>query len=434
MQKKEPSSYRDVDAELEGIGSGGIRAFLFKRRTFSSFKNPVYLLYYGALLGQMGAMNMQLVARSLLIWRLTGSAAILGGISLAHALPLLCLSLFGGDIADRVQKKYVMLIGQACSAVIALGVALALTFGYLSPESSGSWWILAVASLFQGTIMALMMPSRQAILPEIVGEEQLMNAVSLSNLGMNFLRLVTPAAAGFLIDAYDFKAVYFTMTGLYLMSVLFISFLPLTSTMTVRAGSALTGIKEGLKYVRKETTILLILALTLVAVVLSMPYMLLMPIFADDILKVGATGMGVLMSVSGIGAIITSLTLASLPNKKRGLMLLASCLILSLALVAFSFSSSWYLSLGLIIFVGMGMTGRMTLANTLIQYYVQDEYRGRVMSIYMMEFGLMSFGVFAAGVLAESFGVQSVVGGFAVLLVVLTLLAFAFIPRIRKLD
>ena len=432
--KQEGNGYRDIGTELETVSGGGIRAFLLKRGTFSSFKNRIYLLYYGAMLGQMAAMNMQMVARSLLVYRLTGSAAILGGISLANALPMLLLSLFGGVIADRVQKKYVMLIGQSCSAVIALGVGLALSFGYLSTEVTGSWWILAVASLFQGTIMGLMMPSRQAILPEIVGEEQLMNAVSLNTLGTNTLRLVAPALAGFLIDAFDFEAIYFTMTGLYLIAVVFILFLPLTSTMSVRGRGALADIKEGLKYVRHETTIALILIFTLFAVVLSMPYTILMPIFTEDILKVGGTGMGVLLSVSGAGAMVGSIILASLPNKKRGLLLLASCIVMSLALAGFSLSTSWTLSLGIIVFVGLGQTGRMTLGNTLLQYYVDDEYRGRVMSIYMMEFGLVSFGAFAAGVMSESLGVQWVVGGFAVVLTFLTILTLLFVPRIRKLD
>ena len=421
------------DASVDLSGNRGRRGgiSLFNRRTFSSLKNPVYRLYLGALFGQMASMNMQMMARSLLIWRLTGSAVILGAMSLAHAIPLLLLSLYGGVIADRVQKKYVMLIGQACSAVVSLGVALALTFGYLSSEVSGSWWILAVASVFQGTIMGLMMPSRQAILPEIVGEEQLMNAVSLNTLGTNSLRLFAPAVTGFLIDAFDFNAVYF---GMYLMAVVFILFLPHTRKITISSTSALSSIKEGLKYIRHQTTIILILLFTLFVVMLSMPYFMLMPIFTDEILKVGATGMGVLMSVSGIGAMVGSLALASLPNKKRGLMLLVSCLILGMALIGFAFSNSWYLSLGMIIFVGLGSTGRMTLGNTLIQYYVDSEYRGRVMSIYMMEFGLTSFGTFAAGLMAEAWGVQWVVGGFAMVLVLLSISALFFIPRIRKLD
>jgi MFS family permease len=140
------------------------------------------------------------------------------------------------------------------------------------------------------------------------------------------------------------------------------------------------------------------------------------------------------MSVAGIGALIGSLALASLPNKKRGVLLLSSGLVMGLALVGFASSSSLPLSLGLIVFVGLGQAGRMTLANTLLQYYTEDRYRGRVMSIYMMEFGLTSFGAFGAGLLAEAAGVQWAVGGFAMVLVTLSTLALLFLPRLRKLD
>ena len=417
-----------------GMGGGGWRDTLRNLRTFRSFKNPVYRIYYGALLCQMAGMNMQMIAGLLLIYRLTGSAAILGAMSFANAIPMLSLSLFGGVIADRVQKKYVMLVGQAGSAVVVLGVALALTTGYLSPERAGSWWILVVSAVLQGTIMALMMPSRAAIIREIVSEEQLLNAVSLNNMGMNSLRLFAPALAGFLIDAFDFKSVYYTMAGMYFLAVVFIALLPLTSTITIRGQGILDSIKEGFKYLRQQTTILFVLVFMLLAIVLSMPYQMLMPIFCDDILKVGATGMGVLMSVSGIGAIVGSLTLASMPNKKRGLILLASSLFLSMVLVAFAFSSSWPLSLGLVVFLGLGQTGLMTLSFTLIQYYVDPEYLGRVMSILMMQFGLTSFGTFAAGMIAENIGVQWAVGGFAMVLVLMSVLALVFVPRIRNLD
>jgi MFS family permease len=183
-------------------------------RTFSSLRNPVYRLYFFGMLGQFASMNMQMVAGSMLIYRLTGSAALLGTLSLAHAIPMLLLSLFGGAIADRVQKKQILIIGLIFSAAVSLGIALSLMTGILSKENTGSWWILMVSSLCQGTIMGMMLPSRQAIIPEIVSREQAMNAVALNTLGMNVFRMFAPGAAGFLIAAYDFKAAYLTMTGL----------------------------------------------------------------------------------------------------------------------------------------------------------------------------------------------------------------------------
>lgn len=410
-----------------GISLSGVR-------TFDSLSNSAYRFYLFGMMGQWGSMNMQLVTRSLLIYRLTGSAAILGLMSLASALPMLLLSLFGGAIADRVPKKRVMQIGQASSAVVALSVAVTLTTGYLSPLHPGSWWVLIVNSVLQGTIMALMMPSLQAIIPEIVNSGQVMNAVALNSLGMNTLRLVAPAVAGLLVDAFDFEAVFYTMTGLYLLAVLFTSFIPVKGDTTVRGHGTLFDIREGLRYIRGNTTILLIVVFTLVIIVVSMPYQYMMPIFADDILKVGATGMGVLMSVSGIGAIIGSLTIASMPNKRRGIMLLVSGLVLGLSLVVFSFSQSWPLSLGLMVFVGLGLTGRQTLSTTLLQSYTEAEYLGRVMSINMMDVGLSSLGTFFAGLLAEAVGAQWAIGGFAMFLVLLSIFAMVFVPTIRRLD
>lgn len=404
------------------------------RRTFRSFKNPVYRLFFGVQMGQMAALNMQMMARILLVKQLTESPALAALTSVALTVPMLLLSLFGGVMAERVQKKYVIAAGQAVSAVVALGVALSISIGYLSTEAGGSWWILIVASVLQGMVMGLMMPSRQAILPEIVGERELLNAVALGNLGANTLRIVAPAAAGFVIDYLGFQAVYFIMTGFYLASAGFALALPLASRMSLGGRGALKDVVAGLRYVRSEKTILFVLVFTLLTVLLSMPYVQLMPFFTEDILLRDASDMGIMLSVAGAGAIAGSIILASLPDRKRGLMLLASGVIMGAALVGFALSSSWPLSLGLIVFVGLGQTGRMTLGNTLVQYYVADEYRGRVMSIYMMNFGFTSFGVFAAGMLAESLGVQVAVGGFAAVLLAISALAILLLPRIRKLD
>ncbi|MBI2850239.1 MAG: MFS transporter [Chloroflexi bacterium] len=433
---------RHMDAGGSEIGGGGFRgrgamqggrpAFSLRNlRTFNSFKNSVFRLYYGGMLGQMAAMNMQMIAGSLLLKRLTDSPAFLGAMSFANAIPMITLSFFGGVIADRVEKKFVLLAGQIAFALVSLAIALALTFDYLNREHV---WILVVSSIIQGAVMGLAMPSRQAIINDIVEEEELMNAISLNFMGMNALQILAPAIAGFMVAKYDFEAAYYTMTGLYIMAIIFFIFMPRIGVKESGRGNALENIKEGLHYVWHEETIRTVLILSFIAVVLSMPYGMLMPFFADDVLNVGAQGMGIMFSVSGAGAIVASITLASLPNKKRGIMLLIGGIILGLALTGFAFSTLWPLSLTLIVFVGIGGTVRMSLTNTLVQYYVEDEYRGRVMSLFMMQFGLSSFGTFAAGLIAESFGVQWGIGGFAIALIVLSILTLVFLPKIRKLD
>jgi MFS family permease len=403
-------------------------------KTFSSFKNRVYRLYYAGMLGQMASMNMQHIAGGLLLERLTHSPAIVGAMFLANAIPMLILSLFGGVIADRVEKKYVLLLGQVAFALVSLAVAIALTTGYLSTERSGSWWILFVSSALQGCVMGLVMPSRQAIINDIVNGKDLMNAISLNFMGMNALQLFAPAIAGFLIDAFDFKAIYYTMTGLYIVAVIFFIFMPRVGIKSISKGNPLVDIREGFKYVLKEKVIRLVLFLSFIAVILSMPYTQLMPFFADEILRVGARGMGILMSVSGAGAILASITLASLPNKNRGIIMLGAGVFLGMTLTGFAFSRLWPLSLGMMALVGIGATLRMTLTNTLVQYYVDDNYRGRVMSLFMMQFGLSSLGTFSSGLLAQKFGVQWAVGSFAIVLIIVSILALILFPQLRKLD
>ncbi len=391
-------------------------------------------------MGQMAAMNMQMMARVLLVKHLTESPALTGLVTVSYMLPMLLLSVFGGVIAERLQKKYVIAAGQAATAVFALVIAFTLIGDYVSKEVPGSWWILIVASVLQGAIGGLMMPSRQAIVPEIVGGSgELLNAISLGNVGSNALRIVSPAAAGFLIDGlgidgFGFPAVYLTIAGCYLLATAFALALPRTRAISLRGSGTISEIVAGFRYVRREKTLLWLIGFSLVTFILSMPYIQLMPFIAQDVLGKGASGMGILLSISGIGAIVGSLVLASLPNRKRGLMLLISGIIMGAALIAFAISTSWALSLVIMASVGLGQSGRMTLSNTLVQYYVADEYRGRVMSIYQMNFGFTAFGVFAAGLMAESMGVQWALGGFAGALVMLSAVAIFVVPRIRRLD
>jgi MFS family permease len=437
MKNRMNDKLDEFRGEDDGTGrpeySGGILSFSLKK-TFASFGNPVFRLYYLAMVGHWSSLNMQMLARNLLVYRITGSGAILGVLALATAIPMILFALPGGVIADRIQKRTVIQLGQVVSSIVSLTITLVLFFGYLSPEHPESWWILVVSGALQGAVMGFMMPSRQAIVSEIVGPEQLMNAISLNNLGMNTFRILSPALAGFMVDLVDFWAVYAIMTAMYVMSWVVIIFVPPTSSPKIGGTNYLVEMIEGWKYVRRERTIFLILMFTVAATILGMPYSQLLPMFTEDILKVSATGMGVLVTVSGAGAIVGSLILTSLTNRKRGLILLLAGLLLSATLIGFSFSEWWYLSLILIIFVGLGSTVQMTLGNSLIQYYSDATYRGRVMSFFMLGFGFSSLGAFFAGILAEGIGAPLSVGGLAVVLLIITMVLLTWSPRLRRLD
>ena len=221
---------------------------------------------------------------------------------------------------------------------------------------------------------------------------------------------------------------------MYIWAIVFITFLPTTGKLPPSSASALTEVVEGFKSLRMEPDILLVLIFNLFAVVLAMPYQQLLPVFVEDILKVGAGNMGILVSFSGIGAIAGSLVSASLPNRKRGLMLLVSSMFLGLVLVSFSFFKVWGLSLGVMVLIGMGQTGRITLNNIPAQYYSSDQFRGRIMGIFDMQMSFPGFTVLGAALLTGIIGMEWAVSSFTLLLVAVSLSLIIFVSRLRRLD
>ncbi len=408
----------------------------FSLRTFESLQDRDFRWFYLALLGQMAAMNMQMLARGYLAYDLTDSFAALGAIGLANAVPMLLLSMYGGVIADRAPKKLVLQVGQTASAVLALGVGVLLLLDVLT------YVHLLAAGALQGVVMALMMPARQSILPEVVGMGRLMNAVSLQAAGMNLMRLLAPAAGGFLIAFVGPEALYFIMTAMYLLAVFALSPVRLghgaAERATARAASVQQGgfaaMRDGIRYIRSERTIFVLLGVTFVSSTLAMPYMLLLPGFVEEIFGGGAVELGLLIAVGGAGSLVGALVLASLPPRRRGLLLVLSGLLMGVALVGFSASPSIWLGGVFMVAVGVGSAGRQALGNVLLQTYTENAYRGRVMSIYMTQFSVMSFGAFAIGLLVEVVGAQWALGGASALLVAVSLAYLMWSPRLRELD
>jgi MFS family permease len=408
--------------------------FFSKIHTFESFKFAYYRYFFFGMVGQWSAMNMQIVTNSLLAYRVSGSGAILGLVALMNALPMLILSIFGGVVSDRAQKKTLLQIGQVASSLVSLTIGIFLLNGYLSIQHPHSWVVLLFTSTFQGIVAAFVVPSRQAIIPELVPHKSLMNAVSLYTMGMNIFRLASPAIAGILIDTVGFEWVYFIMAGLFASGIIFNAFLPKSKQSANRGASPIKDIKEGLVYIKKHSTILVLLSIGFAFVLFFIPFQNLISIFADSILKCGATGLGILMSVSGAGALAASFFFASVPVRKRGWIHLASTLMIGVALLVFSFSTNWTLSLIMMIFIGIGQTGHVTTGTALIQSITENQYMGRVMSLIAMNWGLSGLGTFLAGVLSDSISVQWAVGGFAVLLICFVTIMMFIAPRIRKLE
>ncbi|MBI4200685.1 MAG: MFS transporter [Chloroflexi bacterium] len=449
-------------SDIEGVASHtGAQPGLKAGRVFDSFAVPEYRLFWAGSMGQMGAEHVQMVARSWLVYELTNSYSMLGLIMLAGSVPMLLLSLYGGVLADRLQKKRILQVGYAASAVAGFGIAIAIVLDAISLERHDGVGLLLWASLAQGVISGLMMPARSAIVPELVGQGRLMNAIALNQMGMNINRLLAPALAGLLIALVGIQTVYVTMTALYVIALVLATRLSPTAPMARSRRGPLGDMVEGLRYLRGKPILINLLLLTLISVALSMPYMALLPALAKDIqivepeqvawitriplvgglmsgipdlLGKSSFRLGLLMSVSGIGALVSALLIAAMSNSNRGRIFLWSVFALGGFLALYAFSSSFLLALLFIAGVGLTQSARMALSSTLVQDYVDNEHRGRVMSVYMMEFGLASFSVYAVSLLADVVGVQWAIGGTALLLIPITLSYLAFVPSLRRLQ
>ena len=386
------------------------------------------------MLGQMAAMNIQLIVRGYVVFEITGSFAALGGIALAASLPMLFLGVFGGVLADRAPKKIVLQTGQFVS------VLNALIMGLLILTESIALWHLFAASLVQGATMALMMPARQAMIPEVVSRDLLMNAVALNSAGMNLMRVLAPAAAGFLTAAAGGGVagagpVYLVMAGLYGSAM--VTLAPLPRGGAVSAGSARGGLgdlRDGFAYVRRAPTILALLGVTLLSAFLAMPYLQMLPGFVKDVLGGGEIELGLLTAISGGGALFGALVIASIPERRRGLLLLASAVLLGLALLLFSGSQTFWFAAIAIVFVGVGTAGRQAFSQILLHHYVEDEFRGRVMALMMLQPGMMALGAFVIGLTAEGVGIETAMAALAIALVVIAGLLVLLSPRLRRLQ
>ena len=376
----------------------------------------------------MGAMQMQMIARGYLTYDLTGSPALLGIVSAGFALPMLVLALFGGAIADRLQRKRIVQLGQIGAGLIALFVAVSITSGTVT------WYHLLAASMMQGAVFSFFMPARQALIPQLVGQGQLTNAMALDAMGMSATTLLAPAAAGFLYNAIQPDGVYYVVTGMCGVAVVLTGFMPSPagSTGTGRSG-VLKDIGDGLTYIKGSALVLALLIMGLISTVLAMPFRFLMPIFIVDIYHLGPEAMGLMTSMMGLGTLGGSLFIAAMGNWQRGRTLIASSFLSGLALLLVALLPFYAVALGLMVVLGVGDAGRRSLNQSLIMEVSDDQYRARVMSLFMINFALIPLGVLPAGLAAEFLGGQMSVGILAGLLIALTAIILLTQRSLRNL-
>lgn len=369
-----------------------------------------FRLFFGGQLISLIGTWMQQVAQSWLIYRLTNSALLLGLVGFAGQIPIFLIAPIGGHVADRVDRRRIIIVTQTAAMILAFTLA-ALTLSGRIHE-----WHIVVLAACLGIVNAFDMPARQAFIVQMVERDDLMNAIALNSSMFNGARVVGPAVAGILVAAIGEGWCFFANGASYI--AVLAGLLMMTTERFVPkqiAGSALQNIVEGFRFVAGNAPIRALLLLIAVVSFTGMPYAVLMPVFADRILHAGARGLGILMGASGIGALLGSIMLA-LRSTVRGLgrWVAVSCAAFGAMLIAFSVSRSLWLSVAILVPLGMSMMVQMSSSNTLIQSMVPDELRGRVMAAYTMMFmGMGPLGALGAGTVADRVGapVAVIVGG-----------------------
>ena len=373
---------------------------------------------------------MLMLAHSFLVYELTSSPIRLGLVNAAFPMPLLLFALYGGAIADRLERKRIIQAGQLGLGIIALLVAITVSAGWVT------WHHLLIASLLVGSVFAFMMPARQAIIPQLVGQEQLNNAMALNATGMSAMTMLAPAVAGAMYATLGAEGVYYAVAGLAFISVLLTALLPKLTTAAAGGHRApiTKDIRAGLSYVRGSPMVLVLLVMGLVTALLAMPFRFLLPMFVVDVYNQGSGAMGIMLTIMGLGGVVGSLYIASVGRWRRGLLLMLGTFITGVALLMVAALPFFLVALGLMVLLGVGDAARRTLNQTLIMEVTEDQYRGRVMSVFMLNFAIMPLGVLPVGVLAELVGRRESVGILAGLLLLAACLILVTQKKLRDLH
>jgi MFS family permease len=369
--------------------------------TFRALRHRNFQLFFSGQLISLIGTWMQNVAQSWLVYRLTGSGALLGAVTLASQFPIFLFAPFGGLVADRHNRHRVVIATQTASMVLASALA------WLTLTNRVQVWHVFVLSALLGVVNAFDMPARQSFFVEMVGKEDLMNAIALNSSMFNGARIAGPAIAGVLVASIGEGWCFFSNAVSYIAVI--IGLLMMHVTARPRAGTAeppLRHMIEGFRYVRHTRPIRAILLLLGLASIVAMPYIVLMPIFADRVLHRGARGMGILMAATGVGAMLGALTLAAKQGLKGLSVWIARASFgFGVCMLLFAMSRHFWLSVALLVPLGFGMMTQMAVSNTLIQSMVPDQLRGRVMAVYSMVFiGLGPVGAFFAGAMSDRIG------------------------------
>lgn len=398
--------------------------------TFRSLHHRNYRLFFTGQIFSLIGTWMQIMGLQWLVYQLTHSSVWLGTIGFFQNIPIIFFTLYAGTLADRMSKRRLIMITQVLALIQAVLIAILLFFNSISVMA------IAILAVILGIINAFDIPSRQSFVIEMVGKEDLANAIALNSATFNMARILGPAVGGFVISFFGLEWC-FVLNAVSFVAV--IGALAMMDELEGKKGAlpssnAFRAFKEGLAYVKSETTIVALLSLVAIITLFGWSYSVLLPVFAEDVLHIGAVGLGNLLTAVGIGAFISAVAVATFEGRIQPRTFVYSGLTLFVISVSiFSLSQRVTLSILSLVGVGMGLVAFFATANASVQRRVPDHLRGRVMGLYSFIFqGSFPFGSLLIGIIAAEFGVRGAVLLGAGICAVTGIVVYSVMTRIRR--
>jgi MFS family permease len=405
---------------LRGLGS---------RTLHSLSRYPDFRVLWAGNVGTMLGQWVQFAAQGYLVYQLSGSGFQVGAVGFVTGASSLVSSPFAGLITDHASRRDVLMSITALSALIATLLAFLLLTDLIA------MWMLYPIALLEGVTAAIGQPARQVMVYDVVEPGDLPNAVAINSLGANTMRIVGPSLAGALIAGIGLEAAFAVQALAYVLSVAATARIRTRGEPTHGASaSVLSGLADGVAYARGHPDVWLLVVMAGLPSLLVYPYVQYIPVFADRVLHVGSVGFGFLASAVGYGSIVGAVLAANMTNlRKRGPILVWTTFVYMALVTAFALSNVYALSFALLVVAGVANSTYLMLNQVMIQLVVDDEYRGRVLSLYVMVGGLTPFSALLMGALIDAFGAQVTVACFTGLAAAIVLAIGLTSQRLREI-
>ena len=426
-----PSSAETIDNTAATGASAPAVQRSWISRTFESLEHRDYRMMWVSMFLSMGGFNMLMLARGILIYDLTGDAQKTALVSIGWAPGLLIMSLFGGVLGDRVERRRLIQLSQFANACFAV------TVGFLILTNVIEWWHLMIVSTLQGCVFALQIPARTAAMSQLVPKQLIGNAMALNATAMTMMSIAAPAVGGVLYEMIQPEGVYFVVTVMMVLAMGFTTLLPKMypdQGQSRMKESPLVNIKRGILYAARHPLVRVLLLQSVVIAMLSMPFRMLVPVFAKDLYGSVPSEVGWIATMAGFGGIAASMGVASLrAGQRRGWVILMSPIISAISIFIIG-AFPWYW-VGMIFFIGVGFgeSIRWALGQAIVVEHANPRYRARMTSLTMMTYGLIPIAAFPVGWLVDNVGVVETVLGMSIALFIAGVIFIIVSPSVRNL-